>query len=156
MHEAFSCAEVKCLGLCDRCRLECVKRVREGRIYQAWSQDHYQRKEQMMNKPKGDPIARLARRFRRLARPAVGFESREVPMPVDESERYVAEITDTLAQDCDQFKMAAAIRRINTALEGKPDLFVRVFDRLEGEGIVSLAKWRAHLRLLDAVEGEEA
>jgi hypothetical protein len=145
MQEAYSCHEHRCLGLCDRCRIECIKQVKQARIYQDWSDNHYQSQEKKMPR-RIDPLARLGRRIRNLGRKA---EPPAIAQPVDphaESDRYIAQIVDTVNDSDSPLEQIEAVRRLDAQLALHPQLYAEVFRTLEEQGLISVDRWRALLR----------
>ncbi len=147
MQEAYGCREVRCLGLCDRCRIECLKAAKLGRIYQEWSDQHYSEEEKMPRK--SDPLARLGQRIRNLASPPAAIQAASAPPPDThtQSDRWMASIVDTLADKADDpHALIESVRRLDAQLALHPQLYAQVFSTLDEQGFINLDRWRALLR----------
>lgn len=62
-------------------------------------------------------------------------------------DRWVGTITDLLAQDKDEYGIAADLRAANDELSQFPELYSTVFDKLAADKIITKAKFREFLKI---------
>jgi hypothetical protein len=60
--------------------------------------------------------------------------------------KWINQVVDTLAQDTDEYAIAADIRAIADELNKFPELYTAVLDKLSGDRIISKANWSKTLK----------